>query len=35
MIIFAGSVLSMGVFFVLANRRARLLMANTEDLHGS
>jgi type IV secretion system protein VirD4 len=35
MIVFAGSVLCMGAFFVLANRRARKLMENAEDLHGS
>lgn len=35
MMVFAGSVLSMAVFFVLANRGARKLMENSEDLHGS
>ena len=35
MIVFAGSILCMGAFFVLANRRARKLMENAEDLHGS
>jgi len=35
MMVFAGSVLSMALFFVLANRRARRLMENSEDLHGS
>jgi hypothetical protein len=35
MIVFVGSVLCMGVFFVLANRKARKLMENAEDLHGS
>jgi type IV secretion system protein VirD4 len=35
MMVFAGSVLSMGMFFVIANRRARKLMENSEDLHRS
>jgi len=35
MMVFGGSVLSMAMFFVLANRRARKLMENSEDLHGS
>ena len=35
MIVFAGSFLCVGIFFVLANRRARKLMENAEDLHGS
>jgi len=35
MIVFAGSVLCVGVFFVLASRRARKLTENAEDLHGS
>jgi len=35
MIVFAGSVLCVGVFFVLAGRRARKLTENAEDLHGS
>ena len=35
MIVFAGSVLCMAGFFVLANRRARKLMEDAEDLHGS
>lgn len=35
MMVFAGSVLSMAVFYVLANRHARKLMENSEDLHGS
>ena len=35
MIVFAGSVLCMAAFFVLANRRARKLMENADDLHGS
>jgi type IV secretion system protein VirD4 len=35
MIVFFGSVLCMAVFFVVANRRARKLMENSEDLHGS
>jgi type IV secretion system protein VirD4 len=35
MIVFAGSFLSVGIFFVLANRRTRRLTENAEDLHGS
>src|SRR5271169_4713044 len=35
MIVFAGSFLCIGIFFVLANRRARKLTENAEDLHGS
>lgn len=35
MIVSAGSVFSMFVFFAAANRRARLLSQNAEDLHGS
>ena len=35
MIVFAGSFLCVGIFFVLANRRARKLTENAEDLHGS
>ncbi len=35
MIVFAGSFLCVGVFFVLAGRRARKLTENAEDLHGS
>ncbi len=35
MIVFAGSFLCVAIFFVLANRRARKLMENAEDLHGS
>ncbi len=35
MIVFAGSFASVAVFFVMANRRARQLMENAEDLHGS
>ncbi len=35
MIVFVGSLLSVGMFFVLASRRARQLTENAEDLHGS
>ncbi|MGI9074278.1 MAG: type IV secretory system conjugative DNA transfer family protein [Bryobacteraceae bacterium] len=35
MIVVAGSFLSVGIFFVVANRRARKLTENAEDLHGS
>jgi type IV secretion system protein VirD4 len=35
MIVFAGSFLCIGSFFVLANRRTRKLTENAEDLHGS
>lgn len=35
MIVFVGSVLCMAGFFVMANRRARKLMENADDLHGS
>jgi type IV secretion system protein VirD4 len=35
MIVFAGSLLCVGIFFVLANRRTRKLTENAEDLHGS
>ncbi len=35
MIVFAGSFLCIGIFFVLANRRTRKLTENAEDLHGS
>ncbi len=35
MIVFVGSTLCMAGFFVMANRRARKLMENAEDLHGS
>ena len=35
MIVFAGSLLCVGIFFVLASRRARQLTENAEDLHGS
>ena len=35
MIVFAGSFLCVGIFFVLASRRARKLTENAEDLHGS
>jgi type IV secretion system protein VirD4 len=35
MIVLAGSFLSVGIFFVMANRRARKLSENAEDLHGS
>ena len=35
MIVFAGSFLCVGIFFVLAGRRARKLTENAEDLHGS
>jgi type IV secretion system protein VirD4 len=35
MIVVAGSFLCVGVFLVIANRRARKLSENTEDLHGS
>jgi type IV secretion system protein VirD4 len=34
-IVFAGSLLSVAVFFLLANRRTRELTENAEDLHGS
>lgn len=34
-IVFAGSFACVGIFFVLANRQARKLMENAEDLHGS
>ncbi len=35
MIVVAGSFLCVGIFFVIANRRARRLSENAEDLHGS
>lgn len=35
MIVFAGSFLCAGIFFVHASRRARKLTENAEDLHGS
>src|SRR5450432_1396181 len=35
MIVFAGSLACVGIFFVLAGRRAKKLSSNTEDLHGS
>jgi type IV secretion system protein VirD4 len=35
MIVFAGSILCVGIFFVLAGHRARKLTENAEDLHGS
>jgi type IV secretion system protein VirD4 len=35
MIVFMGSFLCIGIFFVLANRRTRKLTENAEDLHGS
>jgi type IV secretion system protein VirD4 len=35
MIVLGGSMLSMFIFFVAANRRARRLSRNAEDLHGS
>jgi type IV secretion system protein VirD4 len=35
MIVFAGSFLCVGIFFVLASRRTRKLTENSEDLHGS
>lgn len=35
MIVFAGSFLCVGIFFVLAGHRARKLTENAEDLHGS
>jgi type IV secretion system protein VirD4 len=35
MIVFAGSFLSIAIFYVLTNRRARRLSENAEDLHGS
>ncbi len=35
MIVFAGSFLCVGIFFVLASRRTRKLTENAEDLHGS
>ena len=34
-IVFTGSLLCVGIFFVLAGRRARELTENAEDLHGS
>ena len=34
-IVFTGSLLCVGIFFVLASRRARELTENAEDLHGS
>ncbi|MGH9343217.1 MAG: hypothetical protein ACRD19_05590, partial [Terriglobia bacterium] len=35
MIVLGGSMLSMLLFFAVANRRARRLSENAEDLHGS
>jgi type IV secretion system protein VirD4 len=35
MIVFGGSFLCVGIFFVLASRHARRLTENAEDLHGS
>src|SRR5271156_3993152 len=35
MIVFVGSFLCVGIFFVLAGRRTRKLTENAEDLHGS
>ena len=35
MIVLGGCILSMVAFFVAANRRARRLSENAEDLHGS
>src|SRR5947209_2260519 len=35
MIVFAGSFLSIAVFYLATNRRARKLSENAEDLHGS
>ena len=35
MIVFAGSILSVALFFVFAGRRARRLSKDAEDLHGS
>src|SRR5947209_7003054 len=35
MIVFAGSFLSIAIFFVATNRRAQRLSENAEDLHGS
>jgi type IV secretion system protein VirD4 len=35
MIVLGGSIVCVGIFFVAANRRARRLTENTEDLHGS
>src|SRR5579875_3129171 len=35
MIVFAGSFLSIALFYVVTNRRSRKLSANAEDLHGS
>ena len=35
LIVFAGCFLSIIVFFVVTNRRARKLSENAEDLHGS
>ena len=35
MIVVAGSFLSVGIFFVIATRRAQKLSENAEDLHGS
>jgi type IV secretion system protein VirD4 len=35
MIVFAGSLLCVGIFFAAASRRSRKLMENADDLHGS
>jgi type IV secretion system protein VirD4 len=35
MLVFAGSLLCVAVFFVAANRRSQKLMENADDLHGS
>ena len=35
MIVFAGSFFCIGIFLRLANRRARKLSENAEDIHGS
>lgn len=35
MIVFAGSFLSIAIFYAITNRRARKLSENAEDLHGS
>jgi type IV secretion system protein VirD4 len=35
MIVFAGSVVCVGLFFATAGRRSRKLMQNADDLHGS
>jgi type IV secretion system protein VirD4 len=35
MLVFAGSILCVGLFYTAAGRRSRRLMQNTDDLHGS